>query len=69
MRGGLLLEKLSGSGSTRLTNVLKTGFVSVPTLVLRIRRIRDSHLLRSDVRARHDKMVGLVETMQTIADG
>jgi len=25
--------------------------------------IRDSHLLRSDVKARHDKMVGLVETM------
>ncbi len=30
--------------------------------------IRDSHLLRSDVKARHDKMVGLVETMMT-ADG
>jgi len=25
--------------------------------------MRDSHLLRSDVRARHDKIVGLVETM------
>jgi hypothetical protein len=26
-------------------------------------RIRDSHLLRSDVKARHDKMAGLVERM------
>ena len=27
--------------------------------------VRDSHLLRGDVKARHDKTVGLVETMMT----
>ena len=27
--------------------------------------MRDSHLLRNDVKARHDKMAGLVETMMT----
>jgi hypothetical protein len=29
----------------------------------RLRRISGSHRLRSDVKARHDKTVGLVETM------